>query len=285
MNDFVWDEKTQIVEKIDGSLIELFCYDGNWHINTRGSFGDGELNFSGKTWGEWVWSLLVREVVEQLDPSWTYVFEFVSPYNKVVKHYPVPQLYLLSVVRNTDGVELSSVEADRIASDLGVSRPKTYALGSPDDILDFLRENGRNDPTFEGFVAVDRDNRRVKMKSESYVHLHHLFDNGNVFNPRRLVPLILNGETDEIVAYLPELKPHIEKIAEQLDRELAALTETWVANWQIADQKEFALAVKDKPFSGLLFQIRKQHGANQNVTHIKQAWRTAEGQILKTLKF
>ena len=39
------------------------------------------------------------------------------------------------------------------------------------------------------------------------------------------------------------------------------LEEVWEENWQIEDQKEFALAITPKTkFAGILFNLRKKYG-------------------------
>jgi RNA ligase len=278
MSEFIWDDQTRIVEKIDGSMILLYWYVGEWHINTRGSFGNGELNFTGKSWSEWVWQLLDIKVVNELDKKSTYVMEFVSPYNKIVKHYSQPKLYLLTVINNESGVELLHEDTTKIAAMLKVDRPKFYQLENVAAASEFLVKNSHIDPTFEGFVLIDSNWRRLKLKSEIYVTLHHLVNNGNFFNPKRLVPLILNKEIDEIITYLPEIKYSVDEIKLKLDVAYTELGQLYESTKHIENQKEFALSIVGKtPFIGILFNARKTK------TAIKDEWLKSESLILKVL--
>lgn len=283
MSEFVWDDKVRVAEKIDGSLITLYCYDNEWMVNTRGSFGNGELNNTGRSWSEWVWGCLERSTVKQLDPAFSYVMEFVSPFNKVVRLYPTPTLYLLTIVRN-DGVEKTHQECDEIASLLGISRPQVFDLKEPIALRSFLKEHVEGDPTFEGFVAIDRNTNRVKFKSELYVHLHHLVDNGNLFNVNRLVPIVLAGEADEVVTYLPEIEPYIREVEAKIDAAWRQLVDVWERYRDIEAQKDFAQTVIGKtPFTNILFNIRKCNGGEQKLEHLKRAWQDSEQSILKNI--
>jgi len=280
MNKFVWDDKITVHEKVDGSLILMYFYDGNWHINTRGSFADGNLGFTGKSWKEWVIeSVLNKNEIDKLDPLFTYIMEFVSPYNKVVRIYPQPQLYLLSVMETDVGTEMNEEAADAVASTLGILRPKRFLLSSnPQEIKDFLIDNSKSDPTFEGFVLVDSVGNRIKFKSETYVNLHHLLDNGNIFNPSRLVPVILNGERDEIVAYLPELERHFDNIEKVLNEAYDQMMVVWEKVKDIESQKEFAiLVVGSTSFPSILFSSRKE------AVYPKVVWDRSPELLVKTL--
>jgi hypothetical protein len=74
--------------------------------------------------------------------------------------------------------------------------------------------------------------------------------------------LILENETDEYLTYFPEdaylFAPWIEKI-NKLERTVKAV---WEKTKTIEDQKEFALQVKNLPYSGFLFQMRKKQTYN-----------------------
>jgi hypothetical protein len=71
----------------------LYHYDGSWRVNTRGSFALGEIQPGlGKTWEEGFYLALRNEKgLDDLSPQgFTYVFEFCSRWNKVVRDYPEP---------------------------------------------------------------------------------------------------------------------------------------------------------------------------------------------------
>jgi hypothetical protein len=60
--------------------------------------------------------------------------------------------------------------------------------------------------------------------------------------------------------------------------------ETWLDHKDLPEQKEFALAIKDRtPLASVLFNARKKHGATIKSAEFRREWREAESSILKKL--
>jgi hypothetical protein len=136
-------------EKIDGSLMSLWYYGGMWRVSTRGSFADQKPNGAPLTWEEMFWQAFGnKDKLKLLNPEYTYVFEFVSPYTKVVREYPDIDIVLLTVVDNTYG-ELSPRRVDYISHQFGFNRPHVYIFKSPKEILDWLDSNSEFGQTNE----------------------------------------------------------------------------------------------------------------------------------------
>lgn len=279
---FRWDDFTATTKE-DGSLLIVYHYAGEWHANTSGSFGLGGCGFSGKSWRDLFWEVS-RIDRAQLDPEYTYIFEFWTAFNRVIRTYPAPSAFLLSMFHVSTLAEASAAQADEWAARLAVPRPAHHHFGSLDEITGYLSDLSTRDKTFEGVVVRDCNDERYKIKSQTYLALHHLVDNGNIFNPKRLVPLVLAGDTDEVVAYVPEVKPHLDRVAATLDSEYASLVDLWLATRDIEDQATFAKSIVGKTkFSGLLFQIRKTKGSAEGETHLRAKWRESGDLIVKML--
>jgi hypothetical protein len=269
--------------KEDGSLIIVYHYGGEWHVNTSGSFGLGNAGWSGTSWRELFWRTAGFEP-EILLPHYTYVFELCTPHNKVIRPYAQPATYLLGVIQAENGHELRPEIADAWAHVIGCPRPERHHFRSMAEITAFLEAKAEADKTFEGVVIRDRNDVRFKIKSRSYVELHRLHDNGNICNPKRLVPVVLRGERDEVVAYFPEIAETIDRVASEIEREWSELVKVWRAARTIDSQKDFALSiVKATPYSGLLFALRKRHGADQSVERLAELWRESSDIITKRL--
>lgn len=287
MKDF--DFSSIIVQsKEDGSLVLIYYYDGQWHANTRGSFATDLMQSQNFTWREGICKALhvsdLQEVDRHLDRSLTYVCEFCSPWNKVVRRYPEPEMYLLTAFRGS--VELTWEELDQQESALGLMRtPTRFLFSSIEEIQQMLQEEAANDPTFEGVVIRDRHGHRWKIKSATYLGLHKMRGEGdNIFHPKHLLPFILAGEESELLTYFPECRETYEGLKAKVEQSFAELHDLWAKHWMIEDQKEFALSIKEKtPFTSLLFNVRKRHGKSQNSEHLKEEWRTASALILKKL--
>jgi hypothetical protein len=98
------------------------------------------------------------------------------------------------------------------------------------------------------------------------------------------VPLVLNGEREEILVYFPEIRSAFEAVEEKLQIAWVALKQIWQDNREIVGQKEFALAILGKtPFTGMLFQVRKQDKDSQSVEHLREIWQASADIIVKVL--
>lgn len=231
--DFKWPDSFG-AEKVDGSLILIYHYGGEWRINTRGSFGDGNINGSPYTWSGLVSSLID---VNKLNPRYTYVAELCSMYNQVVVKYPKPVLYLLSVFDGEDEFPVS--DYIETAERTGFKLPEVYTFPSADSVVNYIKETAV-DGSWEGFVIRDNVNNRVKVKNPLYVALHHLKGNGNIFLPSRIVPFIVNGEVDEVVSYFPDLKPEVERCQRIINDAKTKLDNFWFCHHDEVSQKKFA---------------------------------------------
>lgn len=264
---FDWDDFV-CENKEDGSLMLLYNYRGNWLLNTRGSFASGEIApGAGKTWEEVFYEALLNETgIDGLDKRYTYVFELCSPYNRVVRRYAEPTLFLLSAFHNATGSELHECAVGFAATVLGVHRPGRIDItpshdGCPDDCYADMVAwlDGHDDPTFEGFVLRDRHGRRLKVKSKRYVALHHLKNNGNVFLAKNLLPLVMKGEHAELLLHFPETAAKVFDVVERVGGAKQRMLAVWDHAKGIESQKDFAVFVnKHTTLSPLLFMARKQ---------------------------
>lgn len=307
---FDWNDFT-CYTKEDGSLMIVYFYAGQWHINTSGSFGLGEVNFSKKTWRELFWETFGKPVtVLDQFKHLTLIFELCTPYNEVVRTYLKPTVFLLGAFEPAFYEEKRPRMVDHLAEELNVPRPAKHEFKSETEIMAFLREMESKDETFEGVVIRDKGGMRAKVKSSTYLAIHHLMDNGNIFNPSRQVPLVLAGEAGEVSATLArkmgkcavpteckgdlclpcKLRARFEQTKAEVEAEWEKLKAVWEATHTIADQKEFALKITKgdggkplTPFTGLLFSVRKEKGAAQTLADLKAMWRNSADMIVKRL--
>jgi hypothetical protein len=251
--DFNWKDFI-VQEKVDGSLISLFNYNNTWMVATRGSFADGKMEPWDFTWEELICRCLgVSKICNvKLNPRYNYICELVSAYNKVVRDYSEPGLYLLTMFERE--TELPYKEVQFMDCRYFVN-PEVYKFSSASDILEFLKHHP--DKTFEGVVIRDNNNNRIKIKTDTYVALHHLKGNGNLFLTKNLLPFILRGEASEVSCHFKEAKDKIEYIENIINNWKLEITALWDANKNLESQKNFALAVKDHPLKSILFAARK----------------------------
>lgn len=292
--------------KADGSLMLLFYYNGMWHVKTRGSFGDAivqnPLPHYSPSFSSLFWDILnakldsknqLNAVNRIFDHNCTYVFEMCSIYNKVVRLYQKPTLYLLTIVNNQTAQEYPHKITDEFAIKHGLDRVERFHCNSRNEIQSLIKEKENTDPTWEGVVICDNKWLRYKLKTSTYLSLHYLLGNGNLLNPKRLIPFALKEDPDELLLYFPEAKEHLYAVKQKLDEAYCKLRGVWQKYHTIASQKEFALAIKGKtPFAGLLFQLRKQSGTPgaggflpgaQTEEQLQEIWRENSDMLAKII--
>jgi hypothetical protein len=275
-------------EKADGSLCILYFYAGEWRVNTSGSFGLCRYSKTEEgTWTELFWKTFADSggKKEGLDTSLVYIFEICTPATRVVKIHRSPRLFLVTSFRGAD--ELPFGDTLRMEKTVGIRT--VLMFGRFKDIAEiraFIAKKAEADPAFEGFVLRDKNNVRFKVKSQSYLALHHLFDNGEL-QQNRLVQLALANEGDEVLLYLPQLAEKYKETKAVLDADFQALLAAWNAAKDIQDQKTFALSVKSSKagkYSGLLFSFRKLPKETQKESVLRSMWRASSDLIVKNLK-
>lgn len=215
------DWKTaKVQEKVDGSIIKVWATgDGYWMVSTNGKingndatcpmgddfmnlFLEGLSNHVGEC-GKPFFDLIGKQLEE--GKHYTYIFEMVHPLTRVVIRYEKPDIRHIGT-RNNDTLE-------EINIDLGIAKPKEYSFNSLEDVIAMAQTLPYSE---EGYVVVDANWNRVKIKSPSYVAVHHLKNNG-VITYKRIMELVFKGETQEFLAYFPEFTEYFNKAQKAFD--------------------------------------------------------------------
>jgi hypothetical protein len=235
-------------EKVDGSLVGLFYYNGEWLYRTRSMIMPSpELKVNGSKLS---WKDLIESALKDFVPAnqdITYIFEVVSPENRVVTRYPDKAAYLLAK-RYKDGTYSTFQKTS------GVLVPQTFTFNTLEHCLEACR--GLRDLQ-EGYVLYDYDGvPRVKVKNPAYVAAHHLRGEG-MLSSKRIMDLIIMNETSEYLTIFPEDTERFTPYMEAYTRSLFDCATTWQEVENIEDQKQFALLVKDHPYSGILFKKKQ----------------------------
>lgn len=257
---FNWDNFSAY-NKEDGSLTIVYKYGKSYQVNTSGSFGLANMSSTiDFTWRDLFWHAAPfspKDLNKHKLDNITLVCELCSPYNKIVTIYPEPRIFLLAAFDRRTGKELTCQKVDQIAKKLGATRPSRHYFKNKLEVRDFIEENRKKDPTWEGFVLKDSNGLRFKWKSSDYLIRHRIKDNGNVFHPKNLIPLVLENEQEEFKLTMPETSSALDKTKEVLDKSLDELVLLWETYKTEQYQKNFALRVKHHPLVGILFKLRK----------------------------
>lgn len=257
--NFDWSD-FRVYSKEDGSLINFFYLDG-WHMTTKSTFGFGEMPYANITWREHVLSTLglndLGELDKYLDRNLSYACELVGPYNRVVKPYVYPEIYLLATFHKEEEVQIS--KTPHIFQKLD-----TFWASSIDKLKDWLVDISKFDPYFEGFVAKDKNNQRFKLKSRTYYEMHSLKDNGAIFRDKNLLPHVLDNNRAELALYLPEVLSYYDDLKNRVDLLFESVASIHSKVVGVESQKDFAVRLRelDCLMSSAYFKARKLGGIN-----------------------
>jgi len=156
-----------ILEKMDGSLLIVSWYNGQLIVRTRGTVDATELE-NGHEIAEL--KALYPNVFAHKSSKVSYLYEWLSPTNRIVIRHDTLALRLIGAVYH-DNYSLASQDAlDVLADSLGVERPKRFAYSDlqalTDDVKQFVNS--------EGVVLYTVDGKIYKVKGEDYLIRHKL---------------------------------------------------------------------------------------------------------------
>ena len=214
-------KSARVQEKVDGSIIKLWFSqrENRWVFSTNGTIfaADAPIESSvfGRTFMDAITSARNYSQIptDELDRECTYIFELVGPETRVVVAYPSPMLYHIGTRNSRTGEESDS--------DIGILKPRQYPLKSLQDCIEAAERlnDGRDSVEFEGFVVVDADWHRVKIKSPDYLVRHRV---GEISLSRKnALTLLLQGNLD--LQELCELRPEASAILKYYDWQLEEL--------------------------------------------------------------
>lgn len=153
-----WHRPHWITEKLDGSLLIVFHFNGMWYGCTRGSFVSEQAERGMEILREKYGTAGLRH-------GFTYLFEVIYPGNRIVVDYGSREdVVLLGIIHTESGEELPPHTAEHL--------PRAREL-PPCASASELRSLIRDDE--EGYVVRFDNGFRVKVKGARYMELHRIF--------------------------------------------------------------------------------------------------------------
>jgi hypothetical protein len=208
-----------VQEKLDGSLIQLYFdwHKREWCAGTSGlAEGEGEVNNKpNTTFSQLFWETADKVGMDKtlLDPRRMYVFELTTPYNIVVKPHGTSTITLLTIRDTINLLEYDYYTTCILGKQLGV--PVVKAFDFKDMDAQALAKTLEGMPyDNEGYVVVDKNFNRVKIKNPTYLAAHHLKSSTAFY---KIMVIVKTNEVDEFIATFPERNDEIYSLKEQYD--------------------------------------------------------------------
>ena len=191
---------TQYVKE-DGSNVSVSFYDDHIFVNTPGDFTSSQAIFSRE--------LLTRDhsdfllSLKQEYADYTFVFEYVSPFNQIVVQYVKEELILLHILDKRNGSILSVQEVQQISKDFNFRPCQTVT----EDLMTLIEDS--KDPEKypaqeqEGWVVRIDHNDDVfflKLKCSDYANMHRII--AQALNPRWILEAIMDESIDDKISLI-----------------------------------------------------------------------------------
>lgn len=260
-------EYFEVYEKVDGSLITVFNYNGEWIVSSRGSFTSDQAIAAQRLFNG-------LKNTEALEATATYLFELIAPWNRIVVNYgDVEELILLGA--RTSTYEGSWQDLYEVSKVIGCKVVKRY-----DGISDYSTLKGMVEDNHEGFVVRFSNGDRMKVKGEEYIRLHKVMTNlsttavWEVLASGGSMDTLLKDVPDEFYNVVKEYELSlVNKFIEIRDNAISECARIAV---RVADgdRKSFAELAKKYQYPGLLFSLLDGKDINQAIwKHIKPEFR------------
>lgn len=172
-DQFDWSS-AKAMHKIDGALVCMYHYKGQWRCSTRFSADGSSIvrspNGSGRTvtWRQLVEETLMNngtswaEFTSKLNPDVSYVFELVTPDNRVVVLYATSHLYLVAAVNRKTLKEIDIFNM-KFHGEVAPYK-KVRSLAQVYALIEEQHDAHKN----EGYVVVDKNFNRLKIRNPKY---------------------------------------------------------------------------------------------------------------------
>jgi len=276
-----WDAKVHVRDKLNGTLLVMVKEaDGHNFWVTNGSFDINEevkdffsqenekLPVPYKLTSLRDYALRCHEEeIKNLPADWTFMFEFISPYRRIIVPYNKTKLYFLGC-RDPEGREYTPEWASENFS-LTFETPYIFPLKNMDAVLSYCEMIDTDDR--EGVVVQDKHFNRIKVKTEHYSGIHYLLSS-EILPDDKIFKAVKNGTIEEAAAKSPGIRPKADEITAEwttFKKIMAALCKKSIAYYQKCLQdypdKDTALMhykaavnYKFQPFAAFLMEIIKE---------------------------
>jgi hypothetical protein len=260
-----------VQEKLDGSLITMYWYKNKWHVATTGmpDASGPVVNLTGtwsprsgielptpRSFAEYFWQTFELDYgrLEKEDPQGIsdlcFFFELTGPLNQIVIRHEEAQVTLLGARSTLTDAEFCPGHVWTLF-DTAIPCVRSFSLRSLKDTLETIKT--MNPFEQEGYVVVDANFNRIKIKHPGYVAAHHAKDG---LSTRAIVEIVRSGEIPEFVSVYPAVAVMMNSVKANFEQLVKEIEDDYARVKGIQEQKAFALEAIKTKCSGALFALR-----------------------------
>lgn len=257
-----------LLEKLDGSCILVYEYNGEFVASTLGSIETSNIHDFGFSFSDLFWRTF-KNNTSRFVKGTTSIFELCTVYNRVVTEYPEDCVVFLGTYSNETGEYLKEL-SDKIGTGLKTPIRIPFDFNSWKELDEFVEAESRKtrygiNP--EGFVYYENGIPKFKCKNETYSNLHKLFTGDRVHVKKNVINLFFQGKLDDVSGKLPseliEFKTRLENEWEYVQDQIHIGKN--VTKGLKENRKEYALKLQElgksfhhiARFQGYFFELLK----------------------------
>ena len=230
------DETPELADKLDGSMILAFWNPETqkWQACTRGSWDNVQGRFANK----WL-----ETYGERLDKAFTYMFELVAPWNRIVVFYPQEEMIMTGIIHTLSSEDYSYARVREFGTKVGLKTVNWEVRPATDIDLD-----DPNILNMEGFVARYSNGFRVKLKYGQYLMLHRIM---TTWSLKGMWEALAQGKTVDLTGLPDEFKDWFDTNKTQMQDQVRALEA----------KAKYIYGARPTPVTNSKPQIRKEMAA------------------------
>lgn len=193
-----------IEENLEGSLINLYFYNGRWNVSTKFDINADEVKFRTKKTYRQIFDSLFNIDYNILDKKYTYSFLIRVPLNRLVTNIRKRELFHIETQNNITG--------EKIFMDIGIKHPlKINAQYKSYNKLYKVLTN--LDWENKGYMLYSRDRSyRCSLINPEYKKIYDLVTTHKDLKYIMLETALYTYKTDMILDYFPEYNTIMKKV-------------------------------------------------------------------------
>jgi hypothetical protein len=174
-------KNTVVVEKLDGSLLIVSKYKGQFILRTRGTVDAYKL-VNGYELDTFKAKYPKVFEFQPIGETWAFslLFEWTSPVNRIVIDYGAePEWRLVGFIQHEDYSLGIQEWCDTLAKQFGCPRPEMFTFGSTEELIASVEQwKGK-----EGVCIYSKGGQEIhKVKGQEYLRCHHFKSNATFEN-------------------------------------------------------------------------------------------------------